>query len=358
VTVGLQTLRALVHSGGTWNIRPAALTDGTVSVSASVRDPAGNEGTDTQALTVDTTAPAVAIAGGTSALTNDPTPHISGTADVAPGTAVTVDLADETLTTAVGDGGSWSVSASALSDGPHRVVVSVSDAAGNPARAVQTLTVDTVRPAISITGGGSATTDDLAPTITGTSDATPGTTITVTISGQTMTTLLQANGSWNTTPTFVGEGTWSVVASAPDPAGNVGSANQTLTIAVTADPAPPSETPLPPPSEPPPSAPPPSAPTPTPPPPYAPVAVDSEAPETTITRQPPNRTHAGRVAYRFISSEAGSRFECKIDKSAFKSCTSSKKLRVTAGNHRFKVRAIDEADNTDPTPATDKFTAR
>ena len=54
--------------------------------------------------------------------------------------------------------------------------------------------------------------------------------MTVTIAGQTMTTLLQANGTWNATPTFVGEGTWTVVASVPDPAGNVGSATQTLTI--------------------------------------------------------------------------------------------------------------------------------
>jgi hypothetical protein len=52
----------------------------------------------------------------------------------------------------------------------------------------------------------------------------------VSVAGQTMTTLLQANGTWNTTPTPLGDGTWAVVASAPDPAGNVGSANQTLTI--------------------------------------------------------------------------------------------------------------------------------
>ena len=38
-----------------------------------------------------------------------------------------------------------------------------------------------------------------------------------------MTTLVQANGTWNATPTSVGEGTWPVVASVPDPAGNVGS---------------------------------------------------------------------------------------------------------------------------------------
>ena len=179
-----------------------------------------------------------AIAGGTDALTNDATPAISGTAGVTPGTTVTVTLADETLTGSVQSDGTWSVTAAALSDGPHRVITTVSDAAGNPATFTQTLTVDTVSPAVAITGGATATTGDLAPTIAGTSDAAPGTTVTVTIAGQTMTTLLQANGTWNATPAPVAEGAWTVVASVPDAAGNVGSAAQTLTISADASLAP------------------------------------------------------------------------------------------------------------------------
>ena len=46
-----------------------------------------------------------------------------------------------------------------------------------------------------------------------------------------MTTLVQSTGTWNVTPGLVGLGTWPVVASAPDPAGNIGTATQTLTIA-------------------------------------------------------------------------------------------------------------------------------
>ena len=234
LSVGSQTRTALVQSDGTWNVTPTTLTDGTRTVTASVTDPAGNDGTDSQELTVDTVAPAVTIHGGASALTNDATPDIAGTADVASGATVTVDLADETLTSEVGGDGSWSVTAASLSDGPHRVVMSVSDAAGNRARFTQTLTVDTVSPGVAIAGGATATTSDLDPTIVGTSDAAAGTTVTVTIAGQTMTTLLQANGTWNATPATVGEGTWTVVATAPDPAGNVGSATQALTIATPA----------------------------------------------------------------------------------------------------------------------------
>jgi hypothetical protein len=140
-----------------------------------------------------------------------------------------VDLADQTLTAPVADDGSWSVTSDALADGPHRVVMSITDGAGNSARLVQTLTVDTVAPAIAIDGGSAATTFDLTPTISGTSDAAPGSTVPVSIAGQTLTALVQANGSWNATPTKVGTGGWPVVATVPDPAGNVGRAQQTLT---------------------------------------------------------------------------------------------------------------------------------
>ena len=45
--------------------------------------------------------------------------------------------------------------------------MSVSDAAGNLASFTQTLTVDTVPPVVTITGGATATTSDVDPTITG-----------------------------------------------------------------------------------------------------------------------------------------------------------------------------------------------
>ena len=230
VTVDFQTLTALVQLDGTWNVTCAPLVDGDHTVSASVDDPAGNEGTDSQTLTVDTTAPAAAIAGGGARLTNDATPTIGGTADVPAGTTVTVDLADETLTGTVDSGGAWSVTASALSEGPHRIVMRVSDAVGNGSTVVQTLTIDTIPPIVAIAGGVDARTDDLSPTIRGTSDAAPDTTVTVTIAAQSMTTLLQGGGAWNATPDPIEKGTWAVVATVRDPAGNVGTAVQELTI--------------------------------------------------------------------------------------------------------------------------------
>ncbi len=230
VSVGGQDLTALVQADGRWNVTAGALSDGTRGVSASVIDPAGNSGTGNLVLTVDTAAPVLTIAGGATALTNDATPVLSGTAGVTAGTTVSVTLADETLTAPVDGAGAWSVTSAALSDGPHRIVVSASDGAGNPASSSQLLTVDTSAPAVAIAGGSKATTSDLSPTIKGTSNAAPGTTVTVSIAGRSMTTLLQANGSWNVTPAVVGVGAWRVVAAAADPAGNTGTARQTLTI--------------------------------------------------------------------------------------------------------------------------------
>ena len=238
VGVGTQTLTALVQPGGTWNVTPAALPDGVRSVTAAVLDPAGNAGLASQLLTIDTLAPAISMVGGASALTNDPTPTISGTADVPPGTTVTVSLADETLSGVVQIDASWAVTADALSDGPHRVIVTVSDPAGNPSSLTQMLTVDTVSPVITISGGASSTTVALDPTISGSTDAPPGTIVTVTIAGQTMTTVVQANGSWNGTPAPIGEGVWTVAASVSDRAGNVGRAGQSLVVAAAHPPAP------------------------------------------------------------------------------------------------------------------------
>jgi hypothetical protein len=233
VDVDAQTLLALVQPGGAWNVTPAALLDGTRTVALSVHDAAGNGGVDTQQLTVDTTAPAATIAGGPTALSNDTTPLLAGTAAVAAGMTVTVNLADETLVAVVGADGSWTAEASTLAEGAHRIVMTTADAAGNNATFTQWLTIDTTAPAITIAGGAAAGTTALTPTIMGTSDAAAGSTVTVTIAGQTMTTLVQRTGTWNATPTPVGLGTWPVVASTPDPAGNIGTASQTLTITTT-----------------------------------------------------------------------------------------------------------------------------
>ena len=125
---------------------------------------------------------------------------------------------------------SFAVTAAALGEGAHRVIVDVVDGVGNETRFTQTLTIDTISPLVTIAGGATRSTTDVDPTITGSTDAAPGATVTVVVGGQTITSLVQANGSWNATPSALGPGTWSAVVSVPDPAGNVGSATQTIVV--------------------------------------------------------------------------------------------------------------------------------
>jgi Tol biopolymer transport system component len=83
---------------------------------------------------------------------------------------------------------------------------------------------------------------------------------------------------------------------------------------------------------------------------------DTTPPKTKITKRAPNRTHKQKVKFKFKSSEPNSTFECKRDQKRFKPCGSPTKLkRLKRDKHKFKVRAIDAAGNTDPTPAKDKF---
>jgi hypothetical protein len=85
------------------------------------------------------------------------------------------------------------------------------------------------------------------------------------------------------------------------------------------------------------------------------VSKDTDPPETTITKKPKKKTTKRKAKFGFTSDEAGSTFECKIDKKSFKPCASPKKYKVKPGRHRFQVRATDESGNTDPTPAKRKW---
>lgn len=89
---------------------------------------------------------------------------------------------------------------------------------------------------------------------------------------------------------------------------------------------------------------------------FAPAPADTTAPTTSFTKKPGKRVTRAKVRVGFTSDEAGVTFSCKLDKGAWRSCTSPKTLRVKVGKHRFSVRATDAAGNTDATPATYRFT--
>jgi Ca2+-binding RTX toxin-like protein len=97
-------------------------------------------------------------------------------------------------------------------------------------------------------------------------------------------------------------------------------------------------------------------------PPPARVKPDRRPPQTRIVWAPARLliAHRGhrRVAFRFASSEPGSRFRCKLDSKPYRACASPQTFRVGPGRHAVRIDAIDPSGNADPTPALFRFKVR
>jgi lysophospholipase L1-like esterase/sugar lactone lactonase YvrE len=87
--------------------------------------------------------------------------------------------------------------------------------------------------------------------------------------------------------------------------------------------------------------------------------VDTIAPETTINSGPSGLTNDDSPSFAF-SSEPGASFECRLDSNQeadFDTCGSPQPYSsLGQGAHTFEVRATDQANNTDQTPASRSFT--
>ena len=86
--------------------------------------------------------------------------------------------------------------------------------------------------------------------------------------------------------------------------------------------------------------------------------VDLTAPETRIDAGPPSPTNAPIAAFAFTSPSTDiARYECRLDTARFATCRSPRDLSgLGAGAHTFDVRAIDNAGNTDASPAHHAWT--
>jgi hypothetical protein len=93
--------------------------------------------------------------------------------------------------------------------------------------------------------------------------------------------------------------------------------------------------------------------------------IDVSAPDTTINTGPSGTTSSTSATFTFSSNEAGSIFECSLDGNVFTDPQSGEPIEclspfglanLTVGSHTFEVRAIDEAGNADPTPASRTWT--
>ncbi len=256
ITFGGKSYTATVDAEGKWTATvPSAdltgLKDGDASVQVSVTNVNGNSASAGREYSVDATAPSVTI---NTIATDDilnaseaqSNLAISGTSTAEAGQTVIVSLNGKDYTTTVSANGSWTLNVPAadlagLTDGSVTVTASVSDKAGNPASVDHALTVDVTVPAVTIhTVAG----DDVinvaehnqAQIISGSATgAAAGDKVTVTIGGQTYTTVLDAAGNWSVgVPANVisglSDGTVTVSVSVTDAAGNTGSGTHNVTV--------------------------------------------------------------------------------------------------------------------------------
>lgn len=96
--------------------------------------------------------------------------------------------------------------------------------------------------------------------------------------------------------------------------------------------------------------------------PTSPVGSVDSAPDTIIDSSPLGTTSDTTPTFQFHSNESGTTFECSIDQgtAAFGPCSGPGGAHTPAsplapGPYTFRVRAVDVANNVDPTPATQGF---
>ncbi|HGE6067861.1 TPA: Ig-like domain-containing protein, partial [Vibrio cholerae] len=238
-----QTLSAIVQPDGTFSVDVTTpLAEGFYTVTATVTDPVGNTGTATDDGSVDVTAPVITVDAPDN--TNDTTPTITGTTDAPAGSIVTLIVTDtdgneQTLTATVQPDGSYSVDVTTpLAEGSYTVTATVTDPAGNTGTATDDGSVDVIAPVITVDAPDN--TNDTTPTITGTTDAQAGSTVTLVVTDadgneQILTATVQQDGSYSVdVTTRLAEGNYKVDASITDPAGNTGTATDDGSVDVTA----------------------------------------------------------------------------------------------------------------------------
>jgi hypothetical protein len=280
---------------------------------------------ESRAFTVDTVAPETTIDTGPQGLTNDATPTFGFTSSE-PGSSFACRFDAQAFAPCSGPGASHTPAAP-LGQGLHTFEVRATDPAGNPDQtpASRAFTVDTAAPAApTITDTDpNPPANDNTPLVKGSAEA--GSTVRL-FESNSCSGPLEATGSATTfaspgRPASVADNvTVSFSATATDPAGNISACSAPFTY-----------------------------------------TEDSIAPQTTIDSGPPGITNDPTPSFDFSSSEPGSTFACRFDGQAFAPCSGPGASHTPAsalseGQHTFAVRATDEAQNTDQSPATRTFT--
>ncbi len=237
-----------------WN--STGVSEGNKAISARAYDLAGNTTTsDARTVIVDNTAPEAPSSpdlttdsgsDNTDNLTNDATPTFTGTAENGATIKILVDGAEKGNTTATD--GTYSITTSALDDGPHAVTARATDTNGNEGTESEALdvTVDTQKPgaptrvdliAASDTGASSTdnTTSDDTPTFDLTAEADSNVRV---YKGSDTTPLGSARadgtGIARITSDQLADGTYTISATSEDAAGNVSDSSTTINVTIEA----------------------------------------------------------------------------------------------------------------------------
>ncbi|WP_457795263.1 Ig-like domain-containing protein, partial [Acinetobacter baumannii] len=218
---------AVNNGDGTWTLADntlPVLADGPHTITVTATDAAGNAGTDTAVVTIDTTAPNAPVLDPINA--TDP---VSGTAEA--GSTVTVTYPDGTTATVVaGTDGSWSVpNPGNLVDG-DTVTATATDPAGNTSLpGTGTVSADITAPVVALDD---VLTNDSTPALTGTVND-PTATVVVNVDGTDYPAVNNGDGTWtladNTLPALA-DGPHTITVTATDAAGNVGNDTAVVTI--------------------------------------------------------------------------------------------------------------------------------
>jgi hypothetical protein len=295
--------QATADGSGAWRVEYGAAVPDGKRIVATQTDPTGNTSELSAAALSDAAAPpAPTVTGGPAGPTKDPTPSFGFSPNQGGGTqSCRIDAGTPVDCT----GGTFEPGF--LPDGPHTFRVTHTDTAENVSpEATRSFTVDTVGPAApAITAGPTGPTNDSTPSFAFAGES--GATFSCAVDGAAP---VPCAGGF--TPAALGDGGHTFRVSQADAAGNPGpEANRGFTV-------------------------------------------DTLAPQTRISRAPRGTVETNgkfRARFHFRASEAGSPFQCKLDRKPWRRCRSPRAYSLAPGRHVFKVRATDAAGNRDATPA-------
>lgn len=329
-----------------YSLDTGTLPDGPASLSARAIDLAGNERELLGSFTIDNTAPVVEMISGPESerFQAGTTQTWQFTVDDPHLWAVdcSLVLTTEQASFAPCSGGSTSHSVSDLPEGHYAFTLRARDALGNATGVLRYFRIDATAPQATITGGPADGATVAPGTVTWpfyVDDIDAVGECRVYPTGITAPSYGACTDSRAHVVSGLGDGAYTFEVRARDLAGNVGPAvSRRVVVATAVSPTPtPTPTPAPPP-------------TPTP---------DTTAPDTMLDKKPRarivTRSLRVRVKLAFHATESGVTFRCKLDRKAWRACTSPKVYRVSAGRHVIRVRSVDAAGNADPTPAVRKF---